>query len=129
MTGTIVVEGPGGSPLAGGPSRAISIHSRQQGTAVRGSVRLADAATGGRLEIDLRASAKSLGRQGTGAVRVGRLTKSQLKPGTLRFAVALGPAAKRSARLRGPLRVTVEVIVQPPGRRSTSLTRHVLLRH
>jgi plastocyanin len=117
MTGTVVVQGPAGSPLAGRPSGAISIASRQRGTAVHGSVRLSRPAAGGSLEIDLR-----LGRR-----RVGRLTRTPLRAGTVRFAVALGPAAKRALRRSGRLSLSVTAIVRPPGRPSVSATRRVLL--
>jgi hypothetical protein len=127
MTGTVVVAGPGGSPFAGAPSKATSLRSPQRGTTVHGSVRLSNAATGGTLEVDLSASAKSLGRRGSGQVRVGSLRKSALKPGTVRFGVALGAAAKRAERKQGRLTVTVEVTVQAPGGRSVSVIRRVLL--
>jgi plastocyanin len=128
MHGTIVVQGSGGSPFAGPRSRAISIHSRQRGTSVHGSVRLSSAATGGRLEIVLRASARSLGRRGNGKVRVGRLISSELKPGVARFAVSLGAAGRRAERTLGMLAITVHVIVEPPGFPSVSGIRQVLLR-
>ncbi|HEY2160056.1 MAG TPA: plastocyanin/azurin family copper-binding protein [Solirubrobacteraceae bacterium] len=124
MTGTVVVEGPAGSPFA----RKPTIQSPQRGAAVKGSVTLSNAATGGSLEVDLRASAKSLGRRGSGLVRVGRLTKSAVKPGTIRFAVALDAAANRAERRAGRLTVTVEVTAQAPGGNPVSVTRRVLLR-
>jgi plastocyanin len=128
MTGTVVVEGPGGSPFAGKPSTATSLRSPQRGTTIHGSVKLSNAATGGSLAVDVRATAKSLGRRGSGLVRVGRLTKSAVKPGTIRFGVALDAAAKRAERRAGRLTVTVEVTVQAPGGRPVSVTRRVLLR-
>jgi plastocyanin len=124
MTGTVVVQGPGGSPFAGKPT----IHSPQRGAVVKGSVTLSNAATGGSLQVDVRASAKSLGRRGSGQVRVARLMKSAVKPGTLRFAVGLNTAAKRAERRVGRLTVTVEVTAQAPGGHPVSTTRRVLLR-
>lgn len=123
MTGTVVVEGPGGSPFAAGPT----VHPTQRGTTVRGSVRLSAAARGGRLELDLRASPKSLGRRGSGTVRVGQLIKPNLTPGTVRFAVALGPAARRAELGAGRLTVSLELIVTPPGRAPVSVARRVRL--
>lgn len=122
MTGTIVVEGSGtttgtttttGSPLTG-----ASIPAHQRGTTVRGSVKLSDAARGGRLEVDLR----------NGKARAGRLTKTNLQPGTARFAVSLSPAAKRALRNRGRLKLTVQVTVRSPSGTRGSITRQVLLR-
>jgi len=128
MTGTVVVEGPGGSPFAGKPSSATSLRSPQRGTTVHGSVKLSNAATGGSLAVDVRATAKSLGRRGGALVRVGRLTKSAVKPGTIRFGVALNAAAKRAVRSQGRLTVAVEVTLQAPGRSPVSVTRRVLLK-
>ena len=123
MTGRVVVVGSGGSPFAG----RTAIRSPQRGAAVSGSIRLSDAATGGALEIDLRAGAKSLGRRESGVVRVGRLTRSELRPGTVRFTVALDASVRRAERRHGRLAVTVAVTVRPPGRRPVSLIRRVTL--
>jgi hypothetical protein len=128
MTGTVVVEGPGGSPFAGKPSSATVLRSPQRGTTVRGAVKLSNAAAGGSLEVDVRASAKSLGRGGSGPVRVGRLTKSALKPRTIRFGVALDSAAKRAERRAGRLVVTVTVTLQAPGGTPASVTHRVTLK-
>jgi plastocyanin len=127
MTGTVVVQGPPGSPLAGTRANAISIRRTQRGTAVRGTVKLSKAAAGGSVGIRLLASARSLGRRGTGSVRVGQLSNTTVRPGTVRFAVSLGPAARRAERRRGRLAVTVELTVQPPGRSSVSVRRGVTL--
>ena len=117
MTGTVVVQGPPGSPLAGPRAKAISIAPRQRGTAIHGSVRLSRPAAGGALEVDLR-----LGARG-----VGRLTRTPLRTGTVRFAVALGPAAKGTLRRTGRLSLAVSATVRPPGRPAVSVTRRVLL--
>ncbi len=138
MTATIVVTGSGsttgttttttpagGSPLAGKPAHAISIPSRQRGTIVRGSAKISNAGGGGRLEIVLKASARSLGRGESGLVRVGRLTKRGLKAGTVRFGVSLDAAARRAERSRGRLKIVVRVLVRSPGGTTGSLTRSV----
>jgi plastocyanin len=117
MTGTVVVQGPAGSPLAGPRAMAISIRARQRGTVVHGSVRLSRPAAGGALEVDLQLGTK----------RVGGLTRTALSPGTARFAVALGPAAKRTLRRSGRLSLSVTTVVRPPGRPAVSVTRRVLL--
>jgi plastocyanin len=137
MTATIVVAGSGsttgtttpagGSPLAGKPSRAISVPPKQRGTILRGSVKVSSAGTGGRLEVDLRASARSLGRPGSGLVRVGRLMKTGIKAGTVRFAVSLDAAAKRAQRNHGSLKIVVEVAVRSPRGTTGSLMRNVLI--
>jgi plastocyanin len=117
MTGTVVVQGPPGSPFAGGPSRALKVPPRQRGTKVRGSVRLSSAATGGRLEVDLVIGGK----------RAGRLAHTRLEPGTVRFSVSLGASARRSLARVGHLALTVSVAVQPPGRPAVKATRPVRL--
>jgi plastocyanin len=117
MTGAVVVQGPPGSPLAGRPATAISIPSRQRGVAVHGTVKLSRPAAGGTLEVDLRVGTK----------QVGRLTRTPLSAGTLRFAAAIGPASKRALRSRGRLTVTAKVIVRPPGRPTVSVTRRLQL--
>jgi plastocyanin len=126
MTGSVVVQGPPGSPLAGRPANAISIISRQRGTAVRGVVRLSRPAAGGSLEILVLASARSLGRRGTAKLRVGQKSNTVVRTGNIRFVVALGAAVRRAER-RGPLPVTVEVTVRPPGRSSVSVSRKVVV--
>ena len=118
MTGRVVVQGPAGSPLAGPAANAISIRSRQRGTAVRGSVRLSRPAAGGTLQVELR----------LGTRRVGRLSKTPLRPGTVRFAVPLGAAARRAERARGQLVLAVQVTVQPPGRSPASVRRSVVVK-
>jgi plastocyanin len=128
MTGTIVVEGPAGSPLTGTPSRAISIPAKQRGTIVRGSAKISSAGVGGRLEADLRTSARSLGRRGNGLARVGRLTNPQLRAGTVRFAASLDAAAKRALRRQGQLTITIAVTVRSTRGTVGSLTRRVILR-
>jgi plastocyanin len=140
MTATVVVAGSGsttgttttttpagGSPLAGKPSRAISVPPKQRGTILRGSAKVSSAGAGGRLEVDLSASARSLGRRGSGLVRVGRLTRTGIKAGTVRFAVSLDAAAKRAQRHHSPLKIVVRVVVRSPGGTTGSLTRDVLI--
>jgi plastocyanin len=127
MTGTVVVAGPAGSPLAGKPANAIAIPARQHGTTVKGSAKISSAGAGGRLQVTLSASARSLGRRGGGLVRVGGLTNPQLNAGTTRFAVSLGPAAKRAQRRQGRLTIVVQVVVQSTRGTAGSLKRQVLL--
>ena len=116
-----------GSPPAGRPFNAISLGRSQRGTTVEGSVRLSDATTGRTLEIDLRATARSLGRSGLGTVRVGRLIRTGVRPGTARFGVALDAAAKRAQRASGGLSIAVVLSVQVSGRPAVSVSRSVRL--
>lgn len=127
MTGTVVVQGPAGSPLAGTPANAIAIPARQRGTAVKGSVKISSAGVGGRLQVVLSAGARSLGRRAGGLVRVGRLTNPQLRTGTVRFAAPLDAEAKRAQRRQGHLMIVVAVIVRSTRGTSGSLTRTVRL--
>jgi plastocyanin len=116
MTGTIVAVASG-SPLAGNPRRDVSVASRQRGTSVRGSVRLSGAAAGGRLEVDLRASGRS----------VGHLVRTDLQPGTMRFSLSLDRGAKRALRRAGHIGIAVKVTVRSLNGAEQSLLEKVLL--
>jgi plastocyanin len=116
-----------GSPVAGTAASAFSIAARQRGYLVRGSVRIAEAGAGGKLEVDLFAGARALARRGRGLLRVGRTVFSPLTPGTARFSAPLDAVANRALR-RHPLTLTVVVTVRSPGGRAASVTRTIVLR-
>jgi hypothetical protein len=138
MMGTITVrsaeappEGPPpgsgeatGSPLAGPASSALRVAKRRRGAIVHGSIALSQAAAGGRLEVALLAPrAKLLGAGRSGAIRVGRLARSNVKPGRVSFAVALKGTARRALREDTRLPLTVRVVVTPPQGHAVSLKR------
>lgn len=116
------------SPLAGPASQALRIAHSQRGRAVRGSVRVSPAGSGGRLEVDLLARGASLasathGRQ----VRVGRLVRSALPAGSLSFKVALSARGRRTLRLRGRLALNTRIVLRAPGGASVVVNRGVVL--
>src|SRR5437588_3417930 len=117
MCGTVVVVASG-SALAGDPRRDVSLAGRQRAASVRGTVRLSGAASGGRLEVDLRSSGR----------RAGRLVRTDLEPGSVRFSVSLDARAKRALRLRGQLRVRVQVTVRGLNGDAETVTGTVSLR-
>ncbi len=121
--------GVGGSPFAGGAAQALKLNAQQRGSAVRGSLAVSSTGAHGRLEVDVLSKAASLARGGhPSTVRVGKLERSSLAPGTVRFKVALNARAKRALARRGHLALTVEITLTPPGAGAAKLERSVVLR-
>lgn len=140
MTGTITVSSggtttppppPGESPpslLNGPPRQAVRLARSQHGATVRGSVDLAQAGAGGRLEVDLLTGRASLRLSGpAGTVRVGRLLRSGLRAGLVPFAVSLKAPARRALRRHGRLALTVRLIITPAVGEALKLTRGLVL--
>ncbi len=128
-TGAGGAPGAGGSPFAGGAAQALKLKAAQRGSAVHGSLAISPAGAHGRLEIDLLSKAASLARhKQAAAVLVGKLERSSLTAGTLRFTVALNARAKRALARRGHLALTVELTLTPPGGRAVRLERSIVLR-
>jgi plastocyanin len=116
----------GGSPESPtGPAlEALELAKNQHGNRVRGLIDLLQA--GGRLKVDLLATRASLlggGQKGT--VRVGRLIRSSLGAGRVRFAVGLRRVARRALQRRGRLPLTVRLTITPPGGKALILNRSV----
>ena len=121
--------GVGGSPFAGSGAQALKLKAQQRGSAIRGSLAVSSAGAHGRLEVDVLSKAAPLaGGRHASAVRVGKLERGSLAPGTLRFTVALNARAKRALTRRGHLALTVEITLTPPGGRVAKLERGVVLR-
>ncbi len=121
--------GVGGSPFVGGAAQALKLKAQQRGSAVRGSLAVSSAGAHGRLEVDVLSKAASLTRGAhSSAVRVGKLERGSLAPGTVRFTVALNARAKRALARRGHLALTVEITLTPPGGRAAKLEQGVVLR-
>jgi plastocyanin len=121
--------GVGLSPFAGGAAQALKLKAQQRGSAVRGSLAVSAAGAHGRLEVDVLSRAASLSGGGhSSAVRVGKLERSSLAAGTVRFTVPLNARAKRALARRGHLALTVEITLTPPGGRAAKLERGVVLR-
>jgi plastocyanin len=138
MTGRITVSAAGtpapppsseGSPLAGSASEAVKLAHGQRGRAVRGSIKVSRAGAGARLQVDLLAKRASLASAGqSGLVRVGRLVRSSLQPGTASFKVALDARARHGLAARLRLALSVRIVLTPAHGSVVTITRSVVLR-
>jgi plastocyanin len=124
------VPGPGApaeQPPEGTALQAVRLTGVQHGAVVRGSLELAVAASGGKLTLELRARRRSQGARSGGSVRVGRLVRSQLKPGPQRFAIGLRNSARRALSRRRRLPLTLKIVVAPPQGSAVTRIRKVML--
>ena len=107
---------PGGGPTVRPPQTAlkVTLASGQRGRRVRGRVEVLQAAS--RLEVTLTSR----------RVRIGRLVRASLAPGSLSFSVPLNAKGRRALRSRKRLDVTVAVALTPPD--ASKLTRRQKVR-
>jgi plastocyanin len=116
------------SPLDGPASQALKVSKAQRGRSVRGSIDIAQAGAGGKLEVVLLARrALVLGPGHTGTMRVGRLVAGPLSAGRRSFSVALRRAARQALRSRDRLPVTVRIVVTPARGSAVTLKRGVVI--
>jgi hypothetical protein len=116
-----------GSPSAGGFGR-FELAGSQHGSTVHGSLELAQADSGGRLEVGLYAVGASLAKMGQSKqVRVGRLVRSSLKPGRVSFAVPLNVRGRAALRRHPRLVLTVKLTFTPRHGAAVKTTRVVVL--
>ena len=95
--GPSAAGGAPGSPLIASGPAPVELGAIRHGRALRGSLDLAPAAAGSRLEVELLATRASLASAaGSARVRVGRLTRSSLPAGVSTFTVALNAAARHA---------------------------------
>jgi hypothetical protein len=121
-------ESSHGSPLEGG-AKALELAGSQRGLAVRGSIKVSQAGSGGRLEVGLFASGASLAKAGHPAqVRVGKLVRSSLRAGGVSFSVPLSAKGKAALRRHRRLALTVKITLTPPHGTAVTLTRSVVVR-
>ncbi len=129
MTGTIVVGTPTPTPTpsagTGPAATALTLARTQRGSAVRGTIAVAQADS--RLQVDVLAKRSALGGKGSTQTCVGRTVKASVR-GTVSFSVALNSAAKRAVKRRGKLALTLKVTVTPPAGVPFTSTRAVTLR-
>jgi plastocyanin len=118
----------GGSPLVGSASTAIKVAGAQHGSAVHGSLDIAPAGAGGRLEVDLLAGSASLARKHAKQVRIGRFIRASLGAGQVSFSVSLNAQAKRALHRRHRLPVVVQIALAPLHGAPVITTRSVTLR-
>jgi hypothetical protein len=116
-----------GSPLEGG-SKALKLAAVQHGSSVRGSVKISQAGSGGRLEVGLFAAGATLAKAGHSAhARVGRLLRSSLQAGSVSFSVPLNVKGKAALRRHHKLALTVKVTLTPQHGAAVTITRGVVV--
>jgi hypothetical protein len=125
---------PGGigsaSPGATGqpaPAPVLSLARSQHGRRVRGSVRVPVAGAGGRLEVDLFASRAALSARAGRPVQVGRLVRTALHAGTLRFSVSLTARGRTALARHHRLALAVKVSLAPAHGTPSLASRSVVL--
>jgi hypothetical protein len=92
---------------------------------VRGSIQVL-AGAGGKLEVELLgARAVLLGPGKAGKMRVGRVVRTSLPSGRVKFAVSLKPIARSAFEERGRLSLKVRVTVTPHSGQRLTLNRSV----
>jgi plastocyanin len=136
--GSTTSTGPGGStaPSLGaaeaGPAaasagvEAVRITPSQRGKAVRGSLAISPAGAGARLEVELLTSAATLASAGHSApVRVGRLVRPNLQPGTASFSVPLNARARGALHRHGHLALRVRLTVKAASGAAAVISRRV----
>ncbi len=116
-------ESPTGSPFSGAPA----IHSHQRGTTVKGSLQIAKAGTGDRLEIDLIATTASLAKAGHATQVVGRFVSASVSAGQKSFSVKFDAKARKALKRHHRLALKVKITLTPAGGEATSVARSVTL--
>jgi hypothetical protein len=118
-----------GSLLVGGASMAVKLGASRHDRSVRGSIDVAPAAAGSRLEVELLATRASLAGAGRSSrVRVGRLARSSLSAGVATFTVTLDGDARRALRVHGRLALIVAIVLTPTHGAPMRLTRSIVMR-
>jgi plastocyanin len=116
-------ESPTGSPLSGAPV----IHTSQKGTIVKGSLQIAKAGAGDRLEVDLITTTASLAKAGHATQVVGQLVSASVSAGQLSFSVKLDTKARQALTRHHHLALKVKITLTPVNGEATILTRSVTL--
>ena len=126
--GTTVPSGLGtNSPLEGG--KALKLAASQHGSTVHGAIKVSHTFSGGRLEVGLFAAGASLSNGGHRvAVGIGRLVRSSLKVGAVRFSVPMNSKGRASLRRHRRLTLTVKIALTPSHGAAVTLTRVVVVR-
>ena len=140
-TGTVPGGGGGGgtnasptvSPLASPPIAsaaitAVKVRSQQRGRVVSGSLNVLSAGAGGRLEVDLLLKRASLASARSSFVRVGRIMRSTVGPGPVKFRVPLSASGRRALARAGRLVLAVQITLAPRSGRAFVVKRSVSLR-
>jgi hypothetical protein len=115
------------SPLAGSESRAVTVAKSQRGGSVKGSLQISKAGAGGRLEVDLLATAASLAKAGHATQVVGRFVSASVSAGQRSFSVKLNAKARRALKRHHRLALKVKIVLTPAGGEALTITRSVIL--
>jgi plastocyanin len=115
-----------GSPLAGSASSAVKLSYIRGSSSLGGSVDVAAAGTGGRLQVDVLTRSASLAR--SGQVRIGTYRRTALPAGVVHFRVALSARARRALRRHGHLAVLVRLTLTPAQGAAVNVSRTVTLK-
>ena len=116
-------ESPPGAPLSGAPR----ISSSQRGNIVKGSLEIAKAGAGDRLEVDLIATTASLATVGHATQVVGRFESASVSAGQRSFSVKLNTKARRALKRHHHLALKVKITLTPANGQATNVTRSVTL--
>ncbi len=111
--------------------RSLKLTAHRHASAVRVSLEVASSGVGGHLEVDLIASAASLGGAHRGSPRVavvGRLVRGSISAGKQSILIVLDARAKNSLRRHHKLRVTVKIILTPTTGPVQVLMKSIVLR-
>jgi plastocyanin len=112
-----------GNLLVGAPS----LRTSQHGGSVRGSLDIAQAGAGGRLEVELFARSAALGRAGhAGRVRVGRVLRGSVSAGRTSFVVALSARARVALHRKRRLSLAVQITLTPAHGKPLTVKRAVV---
>jgi plastocyanin len=137
ITGTTPPQGETQTGASGPPAHpltalsALRLTAPRHGASIRGSLRVPAGSAGGRLEVDLLATSRSLNvAHGASAViiRVGRLLRTHVPAGEIRFTIPASARARAALRAHGSLALTLRVTLTPPAGAAASLRRRLTLR-
>jgi plastocyanin len=119
---------PSGQPLLGG-SKGVKLASSQHGSSIHGSVAVAAAGAGGRLEVGVYATGASLAKTGHSTLlRVGHLVHTGVAVGNVSFAVKLDARARSALKRHRRLRLTLKITLAPFYGEPFTVTRTVVER-
>jgi plastocyanin len=117
------------SPRTGPPLSGLSLRASQRGPSVRGSIDVSPAGAGGRLEVAMFATGASLAAvQHPAGVRVGRLLRSSVRAGVVKFTTPLSARGRAALHRRHRLALTVRIVLTPVSGAPATLTKSMVLR-
>ena len=120
------------APLSGslfvGGSKALRLLAPKHGFALHGSIDVAQAGAGGKLEVALFAASSALGKgKAPAKVLVGRFSRSALKAGSASFSVQLTATGRAALRRHKRLALSVRIVLKPAHGAAATITRELVL--